>query len=133
MRMRVSLARALVTQPKLLLLDEPFAALDELTRQRLDEQLHELWLRQRMTVLFVTHSIAEAAFLARRAIVFTPRPARIILDHAVDLPEVRAGRLRGEASYAAQMRILYEALERGEAREPQLPSYDGPSIPGGPR
>jgi NitT/TauT family transport system ATP-binding protein len=86
-----------------------------------------------MTVLFVTHSIAEAAFLARRAIVFTPRPARIILDHAVDLPEVRAGRRRGEAAYAPPKRILYEALERGEAREPQLPSYDGPSIPGGPR
>ena len=74
MRMRVSLARALVTRPKLLLLDEPFAALDEITRQQLDEQLRELWRRGGMTVLFVTHSTVEAAFLAQRAIVLTRRP-----------------------------------------------------------
>ena len=77
MRMRVSLARALVTNPDLLLLDEPFAALDEITRQQLDEQLHELWRSRGMTVIFVTHSIIEAAFLAQRAIVLTRRPGRI--------------------------------------------------------
>jgi NitT/TauT family transport system ATP-binding protein len=111
MRMRVSLARALVTDPKLLLLDEPFAALDELTRHALDEQLHQLWQRRGMTVLFVTHSIAEAAFLGRRAIVFSPRPARIVLDRAINLPQPRTGPLRGEPAYAAEMRVLYEALE----------------------
>ncbi len=111
MRMRASLARALVTDPKLLLLDEPFAALDELTRHALDQQLHDLWRRRRMTVLFVTHSIAEAAFLAQRTIVFSPRPARIILDHLLDLPQPREPALRGEPAYAAQMRILYKALE----------------------
>jgi NitT/TauT family transport system ATP-binding protein len=111
MRMRVSLARALVTDPKLLLLDEPFAALDELTRHGLDEQLHQLWHRRGMTVLFVTHSTAEAAFLGRRAIVFSPRPARIVLDHPIDLPQPRNPRMRGEPAYAAQMRILYEALQ----------------------
>src|SRR5205823_8409805 len=94
MRMRVSLARALVTDPELLLLDEPFAALDEITRQQLDDQLRELWLRRRMTTIFVTHSIMEAAYLAQRAIVFTRRPARTVLDHRLDLPEDRTAGLR---------------------------------------
>ena len=80
MKMRVSLARALVAQPKLLLLDEPFAALDEITRQKLDEQLRTLWLAHRMTILFVTHSTAEATFLADRAVVLTRRPAQIVDD-----------------------------------------------------
>jgi len=114
MRMRVSLARALVTEPSLLLLDEPFAALDEITRQQLDEQLHELWRARRMTVIFVTHSIIEAAYLAQRALVFTRRPARVVIDHALDLPEKRSAVLRTEPQFARQMRILFEALERGE-------------------
>jgi NitT/TauT family transport system ATP-binding protein len=114
MRMRVSLARALVTNPTLLLLDEPFAALDEITRQQLDEQLHQLWLARRMTVIFVTHSIIEAAFLAQRAIVLTRRPARTVLDHTLDLPHARSAALRTEAQFAGQMRILFEALEQGE-------------------
>jgi NitT/TauT family transport system ATP-binding protein len=115
MRMRVSLARALVTQPRLLLLDEPFAALDEITRQQLDEQLRQLWLRQRMTVVFVTHSIVEAAFLADRAIVLTKRPARIVLDHDLSqsLPLDRTNAIRGDASFARETRVLFDALERG--------------------
>lgn len=114
MRMRVSLARALVTNPQLLLLDEPFAALDEITRQQLDEQLHELWYARGMTVIFVTHSIIEAAFLAQRAIVLSRRPARMILDHTLALPARRTGGLRTEPVFAREMRALYEALERGE-------------------
>lgn len=113
MRMRVSLARALITRPRLLLLDEPFAALDELTRQRLDDQLRALWLSLGMTVLFVTHSITEAAYLAERAIVFSPRPARVVADHRVDLPRERAGALRTEATFAREARALYDALEQG--------------------
>ncbi|MCC6556351.1 MAG: ABC transporter ATP-binding protein [Polyangiaceae bacterium] len=115
MRMRVSLARALVTRPRLLLLDEPFAALDELTRGRLDDQLRALWAELSMTVVFVTHSITEAAYLAERAVVLTPRPARIVLDRALDLPRERGGALRAEASFAREVRALHDALERGEA------------------
>ncbi|WP_428941016.1 ABC transporter ATP-binding protein [Fontivita pretiosa] len=114
MRMRVSLARALVTDPSLLLLDEPFAALDEITRQQLDEQLHQLWRSRGMTVIFVTHSIVEAAFLAQRAVVLSRRPARIVLDHTLALPEQRVAELRGEPSFAAQTRVLLDALRRGE-------------------
>jgi NitT/TauT family transport system ATP-binding protein len=113
MRMRVSLARALVTNPALLLLDEPFAALDEITRHELDEELHRLWSTRRMTVMFVTHSIIEATFLAERAIVFTRRPARVILDHTLQLPVRRTSSLRTETQFSSQMRILFEALEHG--------------------
>ena len=114
MRMRVSLARALVTNPSLLLLDEPFAALDEITRQELDEQLHRLWHERRMTVIFVTHSITEATFLAERAVVLTRRPARVVLDYRLDLPEQRTAALRTDAQFSQQMRLLFEALDRGQ-------------------
>jgi NitT/TauT family transport system ATP-binding protein len=113
MRMRVSLARALVTDPNLLLLDEPFAALDEITRQQLDEQLRQLWAMRKMTVLFVTHSINEAAFLADRAVVLTRRPARIVLDHRLALPPERIAELRGEAGFARECGVLLTALKRG--------------------
>lgn len=115
MRMRVSIARALVTEPKLLLLDEPFAALDEITRHRLDERLRALHAERGLTILFVTHSIAEAAFLASRVIVLSRSPARIVLDRRVELPQARAGALRGEAGFARETALLYQALERGEA------------------
>jgi NitT/TauT family transport system ATP-binding protein len=115
MRMRVSLARALVTRPDLLLLDEPFAALDEMTRQRLDDQLRALWLRLGLTVLFVTHSVDEAAYLAERAIVFSARPARIVGDVLLALPRERSAALRSEAAFAREAHGLRAALERGGA------------------
>ena len=111
MRMRVSLARALVTRPTLLLLDEPFAALDEITRQRLDEQLNALWQRSGMTVLFVTHSVWEAAFLSQRAIVLSSRPARVLADIAVPLGENRPASLRTETRYMDVMRQIQEVMK----------------------
>jgi NitT/TauT family transport system ATP-binding protein len=121
MRMRVSIARALVTEPELLLLDEPFAALDELTRQRLDERLRSLWVKKRMTVLFVTHSLGEAVFLAERAVVLSKRPGRVVLDRTIALPEARAGRIRTEVAFARETALLYEALEAHGARESARP------------
>jgi len=115
MRMRVSLARALVTEPNLLLLDEPFAALDEITRQKLDEQLRQLWRQRAMTVLFVTHSTGEAVFLADRAVVLSARPARLVEDRPIELPEKRDGLLRSTPEFARQTRFVFDALERGGA------------------
>ncbi|HRI72439.1 MAG TPA: ATP-binding cassette domain-containing protein, partial [Polyangium sp.] len=112
MKMRVSLARALVTEPKILLLDEPFAALDELTRQKLDDQLRSLWLEHGMTVIFVTHSNSEAAYLAERCVVLSPRPARIVLDTPIDLPRDRHASLRSESRFAKTLGPLYEALSK---------------------
>jgi NitT/TauT family transport system ATP-binding protein len=97
----------------LLLLDEPFAALDEITRQRLDEQLRELWISRKMTVVFVTHSTSEAVFLANRAVVLSKRPGRIVHDSLIDLPTHRVGLLRGSQEFAAQTRGIYESLEKG--------------------
>lgn len=113
MRMRASLARALVTDPSLFLLDEPFAALDEITRHRLDEQLRDLWARRRMTVIFVTHSINEAVFLAQRAIVLSSRPGRLLLDRRIKLPDERTEELRTTAAFAREAHALHIAL-RGE-------------------
>jgi NitT/TauT family transport system ATP-binding protein len=115
MRMRVSLARALVTRPRLLLMDEPFGALDELTRGRLDEQLRALWHQLGMTVLFVTHSLSEAAWLAERTLVFTPRPGRVVMDRVLEMPRQRTAALRLEPAFAREVQTLSEALERGGA------------------
>jgi NitT/TauT family transport system ATP-binding protein len=86
MRMRVSIARALVSKPKLLLMDEPFAALDEFTRQKLQEDLRALWRRSGLTVVFVTQSTYEAAYLASRVLLMSPRPGRIAADFANTVP-----------------------------------------------
>lgn len=111
MRMRVSLARAMVTSPRLLLLDEPFAALDEITRFHLEVQLRELWERRGMTVIFVTHSISEAAFLANRAVVLARRRGCIKLDRRLDLPLQRKDELRGDPRLGQEMKILLASME----------------------
>ncbi len=102
MKMRVSLARALVAQPQLLLLDDPFAALDEITRAQLGDDLLRLWREDGLTVLFVTHSVSESAYLSQRVLVLSPRPGRIAADIA--LPPGRDGRL-APATIEAQRTI----------------------------
>lgn len=114
MRMRVSIARALVTRPKLLLMDEPFAALDEFTRHRLQADLIALWQSMACTIVFVTHSIYEAVFLARRIVLMTPRPGRIAQQIASPLTPGPDTRL--DPAYAALVADVTHAM--GEALEP---------------
>jgi NitT/TauT family transport system ATP-binding protein len=113
MRMRVSIARALVTRPRLLLMDEPFAALDEFTRHRLQEDLLSLWQELDCTVVFVTHSTYEAAFLARRIVLMTPRPGRI--DHEIVSPLHPGAETRLEPAYAALVAQVTHELQRALA------------------
>jgi NitT/TauT family transport system ATP-binding protein len=115
MQLRGSLARALVTDPRLLLLDEPFAALDEITRERLDILVHEMWRERRFTALFVTHSLREAVFLAQRAIMFSTRPARVVADRVIEFPGERTAALRGSVAYNELVEHLYQDLLIAEA------------------
>jgi len=100
MQMRVSIARAMVTAPTLLLMDEPFGALDEFTRHRLDTDLAALWRTRGLTVLFVTHSIQEAVFLSTRVIVMAARPGRVIADVPIPAAHPRTHEFRGSAEFA---------------------------------
>jgi NitT/TauT family transport system ATP-binding protein len=110
MKMRVSIARGLVTRPRLLLMDEPFAALDEITRFRLNNDLLTLWEAERFTVIFVTHSVFESVFLSRRIVVMAPRPGRVASDLPVDQPYPRGEEFRTSNIYAAHCREVSHAL-----------------------
>jgi NitT/TauT family transport system ATP-binding protein len=118
MKMRVSLARALVTDPDILLMDEPFAALDEITRFRLNNDLLSLWRNLRKTVIFVTHSVFESVYLSQRVMVMTERPGRLSAEIRIAAPEPRGEDFRTSAEYAGYCREVSNAL---------APSYPGQS------
>jgi NitT/TauT family transport system ATP-binding protein len=118
MKMRVSLARALVTEPDILLLDEPFAALDEITRFRLNNDLLALWRNLRKTVIFVTHSVFESVYLSQRVIVMTSRPGRLSTEFRIDALEPRSEEFRTSPEYAGYCRMVSKAL---------TPQQSGPS------
>jgi NitT/TauT family transport system ATP-binding protein len=117
MKMRTSIARALVTEPRLLLMDEPFAALDEITRFRLNNDLLALWQSLGKTVIFVTHSVFESVYLSQRVVVMTPRPGRVFTELSIDAPYPRDERFRTSAMYAAYCRRVSEALSRAMMEE----------------
>ena len=117
MQMRASIARALVTRPSVLLMDEPFGALDEFTRNRLDGDLQQLWKARGFTVVFVTHSIYEAVFLSSRVIVMAARPGRVIADVPIDGPEARDEGFRVSAPFIEYCRVLSEHLGRANRGE----------------
>jgi NitT/TauT family transport system ATP-binding protein len=125
MRMRVSIARALVTGPELLLLDEPFAALDEITRHALNDDLLRLWEDYRPTILFVTHSVFESVYLSTRIAVMAPRPGRIVANLPVDLPQPRRPALRTIPAYARMCEGVSAALAQAMAPPPFPPPQAG--------
>jgi NitT/TauT family transport system ATP-binding protein len=110
MRMRVSIARALVTRPPLLLMDEPFAALDEITRLRLNDDLLRLWEAEAFTAVFVTHSVYESVYLSQRVLVMAARPGRIVAEIPVPAPYPRDETFRTTAAYNALCRDVSAAL-----------------------
>ena len=117
MQMRASIARALATEPRVLLMDEPFGALDEFTRNRLDSDLRRLWAARGFTVVFVTHSIYEAVFLSSRVIVMAARPGRVIADVPIDGPAERGDDFRVSAPFIEYCRVLSEHLGRANRGE----------------
>jgi NitT/TauT family transport system ATP-binding protein len=113
MQMRASIARALVTDPSLLLMDEPFGALDEITRARLDQEIRELWARRSLTILFVTHSIYEAVFLSTRVLVMSAQPGRIVGEIEINEPHPRTDAFRMSERFARLCQRLSELLAHG--------------------
>lgn len=111
MKMRVSIARGLVLRPKILLMDEPFAALDEITRHRLNDDLLELWWKEKFTAVFVTHSVFESVYLSKRIVVMAARPGRVMADLDVDAPYPRDDLFRTSPEYAHLCRLVSGKLK----------------------
>jgi len=120
MQQRVSIARALSFSPALLLMDEPFGALDEMTRERLNAELLRIWAETQSTIVFVTHSIAEAVFLSTRVVVMSPRPGRITEIIPIDLPQPRTNAVREDPRFFELVTRVREALHGGSGRDSEL-------------
>ena len=120
MQMRVSIARSLVTQPDLLLMDEPFGALDEITRHRLDADLLELWRSRKLTVVFVTHSIHEAVFLSNRVIMMAARPGRVVEEFRIDEPYPRSADFMVSPQFSRYAKQLQDSLLRASGAHEEL-------------
>lgn len=112
MRQRAAICRSLLMTPRFLLMDEPFGALDALTRDQLNVDLHNMWMKERMTTVFVTHSISEAVFLSTRVVVFSPRPGRIVENVVLDLPQERHLDLRESPEFLRYSRHFRQVFER---------------------
>ena len=110
MKMRVSIARALVTDPKILLMDEPFAALDEITRSKLNDELLDLFAGKGLTVIFVTHSVYESVYLSNRIIVMSSRPGRVMADVPIAMPYPRREEIRTSLQYNEYCRMVSNTL-----------------------
>ncbi|TIP84260.1 MAG: ABC transporter ATP-binding protein, partial [Mesorhizobium sp.] len=124
MKMRVSIARAMVTKPRILLMDEPFAALDEITRFKLNNDLLELWQDERFTVVFVTHSVFESVFLSNRVVVMAARPGRVFKELVIEAPYPRNEAFRTSPDYAALCRKASDVLI-GAINSTAGPHHDG--------
>ena len=112
MQMRVSIARGLVTQPDLLLMDEPFGSLDEITRHKLDADLLDLWRKKKLTVIFVTHSIHEAVFLSSRVVMMAARPGRVVEEFRIDAPYPRTADFMVSPEFSRYAKLLQDSLLR---------------------
>jgi NitT/TauT family transport system ATP-binding protein len=131
MKMRVSIARALVTRPALLLMDEPFAALDEIARTRLNDDLLHLWAAERLTTVFVTHSVYESVYLSSRIVVMAARPGRVVADIPIDAPYPRDDSFRTSDAYNRYCRVVSAALKTAmaEGSEPSQAARQRASAP----
>ena len=121
MRQRVSIARALLHDPEILLMDEPFGALDAITRDNMNFELRRIWMQSGKTIFLITHSIPEAVFLSSRVFVMSSRPGRIVRELAVDLPEERPLTIMGSARFGEYVVELRQALDHSDAATPAMP------------